>query len=49
VFFVAARPAGILRTAPNRMLAAIGTLYVAIFRNIPLNGRQPLLPRRCWD
>jgi glutamate/aspartate transport system permease protein len=27
---------GILRTVPNRKLAAIGTVYVAIFRNIPL-------------
>ena len=27
---------GILRTVPNRKLAAIGTGYVAIFRNIPL-------------
>jgi glutamate/aspartate transport system permease protein len=27
---------GILRTVPNRFLAGIGTLYVAIFRNIPL-------------
>jgi glutamate/aspartate transport system permease protein len=27
---------GILRTLPNRKLAAIGTMYVAIFRNIPL-------------
>ena len=27
---------GILRTVPNRFLAGIGTVYVAIFRNIPL-------------
>ncbi len=27
---------GILRTVPNRTLAGIGTVYVAIFRNIPL-------------
>jgi glutamate/aspartate transport system permease protein len=27
---------GVLRTVPNRTLAAIGTGYVAIFRNIPL-------------
>ncbi|KQR84689.1 amino acid ABC transporter permease [Burkholderia sp. Leaf177] len=27
---------GILRTVPNRKLATIGTVYVAIFRNIPL-------------
>jgi glutamate/aspartate transport system permease protein len=27
---------GILRTVPQRRLAAIGTVYVAIFRNIPL-------------
>jgi glutamate/aspartate transport system permease protein len=27
---------GVLRTAPNRVLSGIGTLYVAIFRNIPL-------------
>ncbi|TKC91013.1 amino acid ABC transporter permease [Trinickia terrae] len=27
---------GVLRTVPNRRLAAIGTVYVAIFRNIPL-------------
>ena len=27
---------GILRTVPNRFLSAIGTLYVALFRNIPL-------------
>ncbi|SAL14415.1 polar amino acid ABC transporter inner membrane subunit [Caballeronia sordidicola] len=27
---------GILRTVPNRKLAGIGTVYVAIFRNIPL-------------
>jgi glutamate/aspartate transport system permease protein len=27
---------GILRTVPNRFLAAIGTVWVAIFRNIPL-------------
>jgi len=27
---------GVLRTTPNRTLAAIGTVYVAIFRNIPV-------------
>lgn len=27
---------GVLRTAPNRWLALAGTVYVAIFRNIPL-------------
>ncbi len=27
---------GILRTVPNRLLAAIGTCYVELFRNIPL-------------
>jgi glutamate/aspartate transport system permease protein len=27
---------GMLRTVPNRFLAGIGTVYVAIFRNIPL-------------
>ncbi|HEY4352261.1 MAG TPA: amino acid ABC transporter permease [Paraburkholderia sp.] len=27
---------GVLRTVPNKTLAAIGTTYVAIFRNIPL-------------
>lgn len=27
---------GILRTLPNRKLAAIGTLYVMVFRNVPL-------------
>ncbi|HEY1611965.1 MAG TPA: amino acid ABC transporter permease [Paraburkholderia sp.] len=27
---------GVLRTAPNRGLAGAGTVYVAIFRNIPL-------------
>lgn len=27
---------GILRTVPNRFLSAIGTLYVELFRNIPL-------------
>ncbi|HEV3430037.1 MAG TPA: amino acid ABC transporter permease [Paraburkholderia sp.] len=27
---------GVLRTMPNRFLAGVGTVYVAIFRNIPL-------------
>ncbi|AWH87702.1 amino acid ABC transporter permease [Limnobaculum parvum] len=27
---------GILRTVPNRVLSGIGTLYVALFRNVPL-------------
>ncbi|ELW9449656.1 amino acid ABC transporter permease [Burkholderia cenocepacia] len=27
---------GVLRTVPNKWLAAIGTVYVSIFRNIPL-------------
>ncbi len=27
---------GILRTAPNKYLAAIGTVYVELFRNVPL-------------
>jgi glutamate/aspartate transport system permease protein len=27
---------GVLRTVPNKWLAGIGTVYVAIFRNIPL-------------
>src|SRR5260370_7586542 len=27
---------GVLRTVPNKTLAAIGTVYVAVFRNIPL-------------
>jgi glutamate/aspartate transport system permease protein len=27
---------GVLRTVPNRWLSALGTLYVSIFRNIPL-------------
>jgi glutamate/aspartate transport system permease protein len=27
---------GMLRTVPNRFLAGIGTVYVAVFRNIPL-------------
>jgi glutamate/aspartate transport system permease protein len=27
---------GVLRTLPNKRLAAIGTVYVAVFRNIPL-------------
>lgn len=27
---------GVLRTVPNRFLAGVGTVYVAIFRNIPL-------------
>lgn len=27
---------GVLRTMPNRFLAGLGTVYVAIFRNIPL-------------
>ena len=29
-------PLGVLRTVPNRFLSAIATVYVAIFRNIPL-------------
>jgi len=29
-------PLGVLRTTPHRWLRAIGTFYVAIFRNIPL-------------
>ncbi len=27
---------GVLRTVPNRWLSAIGTIYVSVFRNIPL-------------
>ena len=27
---------GVLRTVPNRWLSAIGTVYVSVFRNIPL-------------
>ncbi|MGM8838815.1 ABC transporter permease subunit, partial [Enterobacter hormaechei subsp. steigerwaltii] len=27
---------GILRTVPNRFLSSIGTLYVELFRNVPL-------------
>lgn len=27
---------GILRTVPNRFLSGIGTLYVELFRNVPL-------------
>ncbi len=27
---------GILRTVPNRFLSGLGTLYVELFRNVPL-------------
>lgn len=36
IAFVAGSIFGILRTVPNRFWAGLGTLYVAVFRNIPL-------------
>jgi glutamate/aspartate transport system permease protein len=36
IAFFAGSLFGVLRTVPNRKLAAIGTVYVAVFRNIPL-------------
>lgn len=44
---------GILRTVPNRFLSGLGTLYVELFRNVPLivqfftvSGDQKLLPEK---
>lgn len=36
IAFVVGSIFGVLRTVPNRFLAGLGTLYVAVFRNIPL-------------
>lgn len=36
IAFVTGSIFGILRTVPNRLLAGLGTVYVAVFRNIPL-------------
>lgn len=44
---------GILRTVPNRFLSGLGTLYVELFRNVPLivqfftvSGDPELLPEK---
>jgi glutamate/aspartate transport system permease protein len=36
IAFVIGIVMGILRSTPNRRLAAIGTVYVAVFRNVPV-------------